>query len=101
MKELLMLMSTLVIWVIIAKFSSKYLIHKGYRNWVSKKIGIIVGAVVTFSFLIIVVIPIPEETILTSANSRSFGTSTIPEKTIDKHEEKTKSIAPEAIVEEP
>ncbi|MFW5387367.1 hypothetical protein [Yersinia sp. 2542 StPb PI] len=101
MKELLMLMSTLVIWVIIAKFSSKYLIHKGYRNWVSKKIGIIVGAVVAFTFLIIVVIPIPEETILTSANSRSSVTTTMPEKTIDKHEEKTKLIAPQVLIEEP
>ncbi|MFW5402531.1 hypothetical protein V2A85_23025, partial [Yersinia sp. 1252 StPb PI] len=101
MKELLILIATLVIWVIIAKILAKYFIHKGCRDWVSKTSGVIVGAVVAFTFLIIVVIPIPEETILTSANSSSPVTSIIPEKTIDKHEEKTKSTAPQTIVEEP
>ncbi|MGP2424572.1 hypothetical protein V1954_04595 [Yersinia sp. 2538 StPb PI] len=101
MKELLILIATLVIWVIVAKFLAKYFIHKGHRDLMSKTSGVIVGAVVAFTFLIIVVIPIPEETILTSANSRSSVTTTIPEKTIDKHEEKTKSIAPQVLIEEP
>ncbi|MFW5394114.1 hypothetical protein V1951_22925, partial [Yersinia sp. 2544 StPb PI] len=78
MKELLILIATLVIWVIVAKFLAKYFIHKGHRDLMSKTSGVIVGAVVAFTFLIIVVIPIPEETILTSANSRSSVTTTIP-----------------------
>ncbi|HDY4928281.1 TPA: hypothetical protein RPG34_000017 [Yersinia enterocolitica] len=101
MKELLILIAILLIWVIIAKFLAKYFIHKGCRGWVSKTSGVIIGAIVAFIFLIMVVIPISEEKIFTSVNSRSSVTSTLPEIITDKHEEKTKSIAPQATVEEP
>ncbi|HGJ5862707.1 hypothetical protein, partial [Arsenophonus nasoniae] len=62
MKEILILTSTIIILVIVAKLISRHFIEKGHKAWLSRIIGVSVGSVVALIFFISV-IPTPDKDI--------------------------------------
>ncbi|MDR5610995.1 MULTISPECIES: hypothetical protein [unclassified Arsenophonus] len=70
MKEILILTSTIIILVIIAKLISRHFIEKGHKAWLSRIIGVSVGSVVALIFFISI-IPTPDKDISKTAEVNS------------------------------
>lgn len=55
MKDFLILVAAIAIWVVVARILSRHFIRKGHKPWLSKTSGGIVGFVVALFFLVLVI----------------------------------------------
>lgn len=70
MKGILILISTIIILVIVAKLISRHFIKKGHKAWLSKIVGVSVGSLVALIFFISI-IPTPDKDISKTAEVNS------------------------------